>query len=170
MNANLATKDLDAAGAEQIALIESQLARAYRSDHEAIKHLTVKAEAMIEECNKELHAICRKLKVPDSFAPTYQLSYYSRGETADKVRRAELRKAAQTAVAANVKLGKAKIERAVAKVCTALIQEGLTTDKAKAFLASMPTADALMPTLTLPELEQTRTTLTWAEQKQLLRE
>jgi hypothetical protein len=167
MNATVAKKDLEARGAQQLAEIEQQLARIYKADHEAIAHLTVKAQAMVDECNKELTVICRQLKVPDSFAPEFQLNFYSRGENADKIRRAELRKAAEAAVDANVAAGKVKIDRQVASICTQLVADGLTTEKAKTFLESIPSIDELMPKLALPELEQTRRTLTYDERRAL---
>jgi hypothetical protein len=170
MNATVAKKDLEARGAEQLAEIEQQLARKYRADHEAIVDLTAKAQGMVDECNKELAARCRQLKVPESFAPEFSLGFYGRGENADRERRAELRKAAQAAVNANVASGKVKIDRQVASICTELVAEGLTTEKAKAFLESMPSIDELMPVLSLPELEQTRKTLTSAERRMLRHE
>jgi hypothetical protein len=78
-----------------------------------------------------------------------------------------LRKAAEAAVAANVAAGKVRVDRQVAAICTELVAEGLTTEKARTFLDSMPTIDELMPELTLPEIEQTRKTLTYAERRSL---
>jgi hypothetical protein len=167
MNGTVAKRDLEAAGAEQLAIIEAQLATRYASDHAIVQDLVARAREQVAQCDAELAERCRKLGVPETFAPSIHVEYYARGENADKVRRAELRKAAEAAVDANLQRGKVKIDREVARICTELVSEGLTTEKARAFLASMPSIDELMPKLSLPQLEQTKTKLNDEERMNL---
>jgi hypothetical protein len=87
------------------------------------------------------------------FRPQLVLQWYGRGENASRDRRAELRKAAQTRIAALGKEAKTAIDARTAEVLTELIAGGLESEAARAFLATIPTAEDLMPRLTLPELE-----------------
>jgi hypothetical protein len=155
MNAAVAKHDLEARGQKQLADVEVQLARIYKANHEAFAHLTQKAKAYVDKANADLAAICRKMKVPATFAPKLDLEWYGRGENADKARRAELRKAAEAQVTAAVASGKVEIDRQTAVICTNLCADGLTTEKARGFLALMPSAEKLLPQLSLPQLEQT---------------
>jgi hypothetical protein len=106
--------------------------------HADAKRVAVEAQAKIEERSRELG-------IPERFAPGLNVYWYSRGENAVVQRRAELRKVAQTRLAANAKTAKAQIERRSVEVQTQLVAGGLESDEAREFLASMPQADALMP-------------------------
>jgi hypothetical protein len=72
---------------------------------------------------------------------------------AAKERVAELRKVAQTRIAALEKAACNDIERSSLEVQTELLAGGLQSGEARAFLESIPTAAALMPPLSVPELE-----------------
>jgi hypothetical protein len=57
-------------------------------------------------------------------------------------------------VAAEAKAAKVQIERASVDVQTQLVAGGLQSNEAREFLAAMPTAEALMPAVTVAEIEQ----------------
>lgn len=147
--------DLDAKAAAQLAEVEAQLARQYSVNHEAWKHITSEANDVVHKADEKIAALCRKMNVPESFRPRLNLGWWDRGENSDKKRRAELRAAAEAAIDAQVKAGRAEIERAVVHVCGELVADGLTSSKAKAFLQSLPSVEQLLPPISLPALEQT---------------
>jgi hypothetical protein len=81
------------------------------------------------------------------------MDWMRRGENYSAARRAELRKVAKTRIVAEIKAAKTTIERSSVEVQTELIAGGLESEEAKAFLESMPTAEALMPSLSMAEIE-----------------
>jgi hypothetical protein len=139
--------------AELLADFEQQLASIYSFDqsdiwakaYEAAKTATAAADATVAE-------ECEKLGIPKRFAPSIALSWYGRGENASQQRRAELRKVAQTRIAAVEKEARAKIEQMSADVQIELIANGLS-DAAKTLLEQMPRVDQLMPALAVTEAE-----------------
>lgn len=90
----------------------------------------------------------------EAFRPSLHLSWYRRGENADRDRRTELRKVAQTELAARGKAAKVEIGRRAADLLTELAGGALKSSESKAFLEAMPSIDELMPRITLPELEK----------------
>jgi hypothetical protein len=91
--------------------------------------------------------------VPERFAPSAMVGWMSRGQNASRERRAELRKVATTRIAADAKRAKVEIERASVELQGELVAGGLSSNDAKAFLARMPTAEALLPVLAGGEAE-----------------
>ena len=66
---------------------------------------------------------------------------------------AELRRVAKAKLDAGAKAAKVEIERSSLRVQTELVAGGLHSADARAFLEAMPTADALLPPLTVAEIE-----------------
>lgn len=64
----------------------------------------------------------------------------------------ELRKTAQARIEAAAKAARTTIEARSLEVQTELLAAGLTSDAARAFLASMPTPAQLMPTVDVEAL------------------
>jgi len=87
------------------------------------------------------------------FRPRISIGWAPRGENMFATRRAELRKRAQTRIAAVGRAAKAAIEATEADVLTSLYAGALTTAAAHAFLAAIPSAESLMPPMRLAELE-----------------
>jgi hypothetical protein len=139
--------------AELLAGVEEQLSAVYKFDAPLWSEITREAEHAVTAAHEKLAARCRELGIPEEFRPNLHLGWASRGENTVTARRAELRKKAQSRIAATGKAAKAAIERAEAEVLTELLASGLTTDAARGFLAAMPTAQTLMPPVALVELE-----------------
>jgi hypothetical protein len=139
--------------AELLADVEAQLAATYRFDDAAWADVTRKAKEAVEVAAEQVAQRCRELGIPERFAPGLNLSWHSRGENGMRDRRAELRKVAQTQIAAAGKAAKLAIEQREAQVLTELIAGGLESQEARSFLESIPTPEQLMPTMTIAELE-----------------
>ncbi|MGI8753979.1 MAG: hypothetical protein ACR2MN_17025 [Acidimicrobiales bacterium] len=155
--ARLRTKVAVAGIAEQqaalLADVEAQLSAIYRFDDEAWKDIVATAKEAAEVADAKVAAICEERGIRAEFRPGVNLGFYGRGENAILQRRTELRKAAQTKIDAAGKRAKAAIEARSVEVQTELIAGGLSGDDARSFLASIPSAAELMPTVTVAELE-----------------
>jgi predicted nucleic acid-binding Zn ribbon protein len=116
-------------------------------EDEAWADITAAADQAVKEADAAIARICRERGIPENFRPEIHLSWWERGENACKIRRAELRKVAQTQVAAIVKEAKVEIEREQERQLTQLAVTGLTSAEATAFLGNMPSAEALLPPL-----------------------
>jgi hypothetical protein len=141
--------------AELLADVEKQLSAKYKFGDEVWAHITQRAEEAVAEADQEIARICREMGVPENFRPSLGLHWYDRGENAAAERRAELRRLAQRKVAAAAAAAVTAIEAKGAEVLTTLIAGGLQSAEARAFLASIPAAEQLMPQLALGELEET---------------
>ena len=140
--------------AELMADFEQQLAARYEAQDEHWSDLTSAAQQVVDEADARIAQRCRELGIPEQFRPSIQAQWYGRGENASKERRAELRKVAQTRIAAIEKEAKATIEKRSVEVQTALLAGGLESEAARRFLESMPTAEALMPPLDVEALNK----------------
>ena len=103
--------------------------------------------------DSDLEARCLARGIRPEFRPRIQMAWMSRGANGSSERRAELRKTAQARIAHLEATAKRQIEAASIEAQTILVSGGLQSDEARTFLASMPTADELMPPLTLAELD-----------------
>jgi hypothetical protein len=81
-----------------------------------------------------------------------EVGWTGRGENGLKGRQAELRRVAQTQVAARVKEAQAEIDRIAVKQLTAIARTGLTSAEARKFIEAMPQAEDLMPPLGVLEM------------------
>jgi hypothetical protein len=141
--------------AEIMADFEAQLASIYTGNDDAeMRRLRMVASAAVQEVEERLAEHCREAGIPERFAPHLRLDWYGRGENALASRRSELRTVVRTRLDALEKAAKTEIERACVDTETRLISEGLSTDAAREFLASMPTPDELMPTFDVSEIAQ----------------
>lgn len=140
--------------AELLADFEQQMATVYAAEDEAWKDVTTRAKQLVAEADAEIAKRCRELGIPEDLRPGLSLGWYGRGQNASKERRAELRRVAQSRIAAMEKQARSEIERSSVEVQTQLLAGGLETDEARAFLESMPTAQALMPPLNATDLSK----------------
>jgi len=148
--AAVAKADAVQRSAELLADFERQLGAIFTPDDDgAMAALWQEAQAAIEAADAKLAVRAREMGIPDKFRPSIQARWYARGENGLRERRTELRKVAQTSIAALEKRAKAAIERNSVDVETRLIAGGLESAEAQTFLETMPTAEALMPALTL---------------------
>ena len=97
--------------AELLADAEAQLAAISKDTDTAWADVTGLAKKTIREADAVIAERCETLGIPTDFRPGLSLSWYGRGNNASKERRAELRKVAQTRIAANGRKAKLAIEQ-----------------------------------------------------------
>lgn len=149
--AKIAKEDVSARQAQLIANGEAALARKFSEQDAAWADLTADARKYMAEIKARLNDRAAELGIPTEFRPGYDLMWFSRGENATANRRAELRAVLKTQAEATAKAAKLEIDRWASDLQVAVIAGGLTGD-ARDLLGQLPTAEALMPPLDLPEL------------------
>jgi hypothetical protein len=153
LRATVAKKDVEQRQAVLLADVEEQLATIHKANSPAWKQVTANAERLVKEADAQIAQLCIELGIREEFRPGLRLVWYGRGENADRERRTELRKVAQTRIEANARAAKVEIDRKSAQLLTELASGALESSGAKGFLDAMPSIDDLMPRLTVPELE-----------------
>jgi hypothetical protein len=139
--------------AELLADFERQMASIYQWDQDEIWAAAKRAAAQAtQEAAAAIAARCVELGIPQQFAPGVCLAWRERGENAVAERRAELRRVAQTRIAAIEKAALTEIERRSVELQQQVIVSGLTSDAAQAFIAALPPVESLMPTLDAKQL------------------
>ena len=143
--------------AELRADFEAQLAAEYSfDDHETWKAAKVAADVALKAANEQISATCSTLGIPPEFAPSLGGYWSDRGQNASAKRRAELTKVAVSRIEERYRSALTVIEAKSAEVQTRILVGGLTSEDARAFVESIPSAAALMPTITLVEIEAKR--------------
>jgi hypothetical protein len=141
----LAKVDVDRVAAERLADFEQQMASIYApADDARWAKIHASAREVVRDADEALAQRCCELGIPERFRPELGLHWYERGENASASRRAELRAVAKTRIDAMAKAAKHEIERQSIAVQTDLVAGGLRSEEARAFLAAMPTAEALV--------------------------
>jgi hypothetical protein len=152
MRARVANRVVTQRAAQLEADVEQQLATEYKIDEAAWAELTLAATQAVEQADAELAKRCRALGIPEEFRPSLHVSWYDRGENADAKRRTELRRVAYTKIEAMAQQARVGIETAALDGLTQLAAGALESAAAQAFLAKMPTVEALMPALDVSTL------------------
>lgn len=122
-------------------------------DDEVWKAAQSEAECVILEANAKIAARCRKLGIPEEFAPGMSFHWHGRGHNAVASRRTELRRAAKSKIEAMQTHAFAEIESLSLTAQTEIVANGLETDAAKIFLSQMPSMASLMPPVSVPEIQ-----------------
>jgi hypothetical protein len=136
-----------------LAEIEDLIAAEYQARDELWAEATEIAEEAAAKANDLIVARCADLGIPAKYAPQLQLAWRARSPAfADAGRRAELCKVAQSRLTALTSTAKLEIDRKLLATEEALITSELQSSDAQAFLAAMPTAEQLMPPLSLDDL------------------
>jgi hypothetical protein len=151
LQAKVAKDDVSARQARILAEGEAALARRFAEDDEAFADLTTDARAYMDGIKEKIDARAAELGIPATFRPTMSAYWFSRGENADPKRRVELRRVLQAQAEATAKAAKLEIDRWSADLQAGIIAGGLASE-ARELLDRLPTAEALMPPLRLPEL------------------
>jgi hypothetical protein len=114
--------------------------------------VVIAEEAMVK-ANAQIAAQCAELGIPAKDAPGLELRWHARSsEFSNHSRRTELRKLAETRLAALTKTAKAAIQANALDNEELLIRSGLESGEAVAILDAMPTVEQLMPPLRLEDL------------------
>ena len=152
----VAKAQADAVAARRRAEFQAQLARIYSWDENDIwKAATKAAKQFTLECGERITAECDKLGIPRRFQPQLgEPQWWGRGENAVAERRAELTRVANTKIDQLLKDAKHAIAAKSVEIQTRLVAEGLESAAAKAFLESMPVPSALLPPVTVEEIQK----------------
>ena len=134
---------------------ERQLDTLYWWDQDELwKELVEKAKKVTDEAEAALARDCQLKGIPKECAPHSTFHWHERGRNAFKKEREEMRRVAYTRIDEMEKAAKETIERTSLEIQTELHASGLESSQAKAFLARMPSVDALMPSLEVAEVEK----------------
>jgi hypothetical protein len=151
MRARVAKEDINARQAEILAEGQAVLARRFREDDEAFAQIMAEARAYMEQVKAKVEAKAAEMGIPAAFRPTVNTYWFDRGENADPRRRAELQAVLRTRAEAVARAAKVEVDRWSSDLQTQIIAGGLAGD-ARELLDRLPSAEALMPPLELPEL------------------
>jgi hypothetical protein len=123
--------------------IEDQLAAQYAHD-----------DALWADLDRRFAAKFEALGVPDHLRASAHFVWANRGENASATSRTELRRKSFAEVAALAATARRIIEARLLDVETELIRGGLESGDAHAFLAAMPSAEELMPSLSIDGVDR----------------
>jgi hypothetical protein len=134
---------------ELIADFENQMGSEYSFDQdETWAKVEQAADREVKKAQALIGARCRELGIPDRFAPNLELVWRHRGyDNLIPKRRAELRRMAQTQIAAIEQKAFVEIEVSCLDAQTKLALDGCTSEMARTFVESLPAIDTLMPRL-----------------------
>jgi hypothetical protein len=136
-----------------LAEVEDLMTVEFQARDELWAEATAIAEEAASKANELIVARCVDLGIHAKHAPRVELGWSRRSSSfSDPHRRGELRKLAQTKLAALTSTAKTMIDGRLLDTETALITGGLESDEAREFLSAMPTAEQLMPPLGLDDL------------------
>lgn len=134
--------------------VEQKLCKIWSLDDDAMMEaLCREASGHIDAAQAKLKNRCDELGIPKSFAPGITIAWWGRGENEMKDRRAELRKLAYARIDAMEKTADTRIETESFELEGTILAGGLESSAAKEFLASMPSAEELMPLLDADEIK-----------------
>lgn len=140
--------------ARLMADFEAQLDRRYDFDEDAVwQAATAAAQAVVAEAQRKISERCKELRIPEQFAPGLSVSWHSRGRNAAQGERAEMRRIAKRRIESIEAEARLAIEKASVAAQEKLLIGSLSSDDAHAFIAAMPTAEQLMPTLAVDEVQ-----------------
>ncbi len=132
-----------------LADFENQIAAQYSFDDDAVWAAAAKAaEAEVAKAQKRVSAQCQELGIPERFAPSLELRWVKQGyDNLLEKRKNELRRVAESRVAALEQEAVVQIELASVEAQTEIALAGLTSETARAFVERLPTVESLMPAL-----------------------
>jgi hypothetical protein len=142
--------------AELLSRFEQQVATIYKFDDDAVwKESFEIAEQELDRANKKIAERSAELGIPKRFAPCLEWGWRGRqGEAAFKERRAELRKVAQSKIAALEQRAVSKIAEQSLAAQTEVIENGIQSSAGKRFLRALRPLDELMPPLEVGTVER----------------
>jgi hypothetical protein len=152
----VAKSEVSAIAARRKADFERQLAAIYAFDQSAVwKRAYETARAACRTANEEIAREAKEMGIPCEFAPWLSLPYwFDRGQNAVRERRAELTRVAHRRIEEAQKQANLQIERSSLALQTRLLADCLESAEARAFLEDMPTAEQLVPLITVEEIQK----------------
>jgi hypothetical protein len=135
--------------ADLLADFENQMGSEYAFDQdETWAKASQAAERDVKKAQALIAARCRELGIPDRFAPNLELHWRHRGyDNLIPKRQAELRRMAQSQIAAIEQKAFVEIETSCLDAQTKLALAGCTSEMARMFVESLPAIETLMPRL-----------------------
>ena len=137
-----------------LAEFENQMGQEYAFDQDVVWQKAVEvANRDVRRMQKQIAARCKEMGIPERFAPSISLKWHHRGHDnllAD--RRRELRIMAESRVEAIEAKAVTEIELSCLAAQEQIAEAGLTSDLAKQFVASLPSVESLMPSLSYAEI------------------
>ncbi|OBG69483.1 hypothetical protein [Mycobacterium sp. E3339] len=153
LRAKQAEREAEARQATLLAEVQDQLTAEFDAHDKLWSDAVTVAEEALDKTNAQIRLQCAELGIPAVEAPQLVMGWRSRGPSySNRNRRAELRKLAETRLAALTKTAKVAIRDNLLDVETELIAGDLQSADARKFLASLPTAEELMPALRIEDL------------------
>jgi hypothetical protein len=132
---------------------EAKLAAAYSFDQASVWAEAMRqATQVAKETDERVATECERLGIPRQFRPSISVGWYSRGQNASRERRSELRKVADSRIAALERRAFEEIERHNLDFQTKVLVLGLASPEAQLLLAQMPTAEQLMPPISMQDV------------------
>lgn len=136
-----------------LAEFDAQAAKIYHyDDDEHWTKIMEDAKAAVAAAQEGIAKRCKELGIPDEYAPTIRAGWDGGGATLAAARKAELRRAARSRIAAMEKEAVTKIERLSLDAQTQVLSIG-AGDALKTFLEKMPAMDSLMPPIEIGEMQ-----------------
>jgi hypothetical protein len=153
LRAKQAEREAEARGKILLAEVQDLLTAEFSANDRLWADAVAIAKQACDKANAQIQARCLELGIPADDAPQLELGWHARSSKYESPqRRAEVRKLAETRIAALVKDGKAGAQGNSLKIEEHLILGGLRSDEARALFDAMPTVEELMPALQLEDL------------------
>lgn len=145
--------ELDVRGRVVLADAERQLSAEFTAEDAAWTEAVQRAKQAVEDADRVIAEASRAMGIRDEFRPSVHLNFYGRGTNSFKDRRAELRTLARANVEASVREQKHVVDGWQLDMQTRLLADGLESSEARAFLESLPSVEALLPPMTLSQID-----------------
>lgn len=133
---------------------EQQADRIYHWDEDDVWSRVMDGlREVVAEAQKKIADRCRELGIPGPFAPTVNASLHQQ-RAAIGSERAKMRQVAKRRIEQIEASARTAIERKSLDMQEALLTGGLETDAARLFAEALPSAEELMPMLSMADLQQ----------------
>ena len=153
LRAKQARSDAETRAKILTAEVEDLMAGQFEAEDQLWAQAVAIAEKAAVKANELIAEQCALLGIPQQHAPGLELRWRARSqEFTSFARRAELRKVAQTRLAALTAAAKSAIDNQALAAESTLVAGSLESADARAVLDALPTAEQLMPALTLDDL------------------
>lgn len=151
MNARVAKSDVEAVAAQRLAEFEHELEKQWTAEEMAVEDLLEEAGAKIDEINARVKARCDELGIRPALRPR-AVGGFGMPWMPNEVKTA-LRRTAKAELDAAAKRAKTEIDRQTATICTEIIADGITSEKAKEMLSAVSSPSELVQALDLKAIE-----------------
>lgn len=164
--ARVADSDVKALAAQRLAEFERQATEKYDAAKLGVADLIAECnealDPLVAQIRERIEAYCDANDIPAELRPvvvgaggpivsTRARAYYDQGN-----RIAELRRVAKAEIDLAVKSARIEIERSRSEIEARILVSGIESDEGQALLASLPKAEALLPSLDLLAIEASR--------------